>query len=162
MTSRPLHAVRVSLVVLFCLLGPCQLALALVFVYRTHHFLERSVAAQARVVQLKPVHFRSHPGHSSYLPVFSFAGVDGHSYTVTAEVASSAPNYKIGQQVTVHYEESHPERARIDSFLDLWGFEIFHVVTGFFFTFLMLVALFARLGTPRTFSPSDAGGGVSQ
>lgn len=162
MTSRPWHAVRVFLVVLFCLLGPCQLVLALVFVYRTHHFLERSVAAQARVVELKPVQFRSHPGHPSYLPVFTFAGVDGRSYTVTAEVASPALTYRIGQQVTVHYEESHPERARIDSFLDLWGFEIFHAATGFFFTFLMLVALFARIGTPRTFPPPDAGGGGSQ
>jgi len=159
MALGPMRGIRLLFVVVFFVLGPVQLAMALLSAWSTQRFLQRNPAAQAEVVQLKPVIFQTHPGRPSYAAVFTFTAEDGRSYTVRSETASRPPAYKIGQKLTVHYEKDHPERARIDSFLELWAVALFHGVVGVFFTGLMLIAMFVRVGTPRTYTLPNAGTG---
>ena len=67
---------------------------------------------------------------TTYTPVFTFVGVDGQSHTVTGDVSSDPPEFRLGQHVEVRYDKIRPEGARIASFWQLWGFSTIFGVLG--------------------------------
>jgi hypothetical protein len=148
------RAVRLLFGVAFFVLGPCALAWALISAYRTHTFLQRSVTAQATIVRLNAVRSLRHRTWS-YQPVFTFTADDGRSYTLTSNYATNPPAFKAGEHATVHYEKDHPEQARLDSFTQLWMFDVIDGALGGLFTLLFLGVIFARARPPRIYKRSD-------
>jgi hypothetical protein len=147
-----MRAVRLLFGVTFFVLGPCSLVWSLVSAYRTHAFLARSVAAQGVVVQLKEI--RGLHADTGLAPVFTFTA-DGRNYTIASNYATSPPAFKIGEHVIVHYEKGHPEEARLESFTQLWLFDIIGGALGALFTLAFLGVIFARTGPPRVYKRSD-------
>ena len=153
MAAGALRAVRLLFGITFFVLGPCSLIWALVSAWRTHLFLERSVSAQSTVVQLKLIRGLHH-SNDGFAPTFTFAA-DGRNYTVTSDYATAPPAFKIGEHVIVHYEKGHPERARLESFTQLWLFDLIGGALGALFTLAFLGVIFARTRPPRVYKRSD-------
>jgi hypothetical protein len=147
---------RIVFKLTFLALGPCLLAFSLVSAYQTKRFLRQSITSQAIIVQLKQVHSGRH-AKTSYAPVFTFPAENGRAYTVTSRMSSNPPAFKVGQVATVHYAKDHPEQARLDSFLELWLFDIIGGVIGVIFSLLMIAVIFGRKGQPRIYSRSSFG-----
>ncbi len=153
MATGAVRAIRLLLGVTFFVLGPCSLVWALVSAWRTHAFLARSVAAPGVVVQLKVT--RGLHSDIGFAPVFTFTDVDGRSYTVISEFATAPPAFKIGEHVVVHYAKGHPEKARLESFTQLWLFDIIGGALGTLFTLAFLGVIFAHARPPRVYKRSD-------
>ena len=153
MATGTLRAVRLLLGITFFVLGPCSLVGALVSAWRTHAFLARSVAVQGTVVQFKLVRGLHH-ANDGFAPIFTFAA-DGRSYTLVSDYATAPPAFKVGERVTVHYEKGHPEEARLESFSQLWLFDLIAGSLGALFTLAFLGVIFARAGPPRVYKRSD-------
>jgi len=149
--ARPL---RILFGVTFFVFGPCVLLWALISLYRTHVFLHSSQSADATVIQMKEILSLNH-ARRSYAPVFTFLAGDGRSYTVTSKMANNPPAFKVGEHATAHYEKGHPELARLDSFSQLWLFDLSEGILGFLFTLLLLAVIFARKGQPRVYRRAD-------
>jgi Protein of unknown function (DUF3592) len=152
MPSGAVRSVRLLFGVTFFVLGPCSLVWTLVSAWRTHSFLERSVAAQGTVVQFKVI--RGLHSNTGFAPIFTFTA-DGRNYTITSNYATSPPAFKIGEHVVVHYAKGHPEEARLESFTQLWLFDIIGGALGALFTLVLLGVIFARSGPPRVYKRSD-------
>jgi hypothetical protein len=152
MATGTMKAVRLLFGVTFFVLGPCSLVWSLVSAWRTHAFLERSVAAQGTVVQFKAI--RSLHSNTGFAPIFTFTA-DGRSYTIASDYATSPPAFKIGEHVIVHYEKGHPEQARLESFTQLWLFDLIGGALGAVFTLAFLGVIFARTRPPRIYKRSD-------
>lgn len=92
----------------------------------TASFLERSVSAQGTVVEL----IRSRSSDSvSYYPVVEFTAANGRQVEFQSNSGSSPPSYNQGEQVSVLYEPSSPEAAKINGFFSLWGGAL--IIAGF-------------------------------
>ncbi|MGB6692307.1 MAG: DUF3592 domain-containing protein [Terracidiphilus sp.] len=154
MASGAQGAVRLLFGVAFFVLGPCALAWALISAYRTHTFLQRSVTAQATIVRLNVVRSLRRRTRG-YEPVFIFTADDGRTYTINSNYATNPPAFKIGERATAHYEKGHPEQARLDSFTQLWMFDVIDGAVGALFTLLFLGVIFARAKPPRVYKRSD-------
>jgi len=102
----------------FAIIGACMLAGAFALYNHTASFLDRSVTAQGIVVEL----IRSRSSDSvSYYPVVQFAAAGGREIEFQARTGSNPPSYSQGEQVTVLYDPSSPEAAKINGFFSLWG-----------------------------------------
>lgn len=102
----------------FAIIGACMLAGAFAIYSSTASFLERSVSAQGTVVEL----IRSRFSDSvSYYPVVEFSTPNGRQVEFQSNSGSSPPSYNQGEQVSVLYEPSNPEAAKINGFFSLWG-----------------------------------------
>lgn len=145
---------RILFGVTFFVSGPCVLVAALVSAYRTHVFLQSSTAAEATVVQMKEVRSLNLI-ERRYAPVFTFTAGDGRTYTLASKMATNPPAFKVGEHVMAHYQTGHPEQARLDSFAQLWLFDLIEGAFGVIFTLLMLAVIFARKGQPRVYSRAD-------
>ena len=58
-------------------------------------------------------------GSRVWSPVVEFR-VDGQPYQFDGGIASSPPQYRVGDRVTVRYESGDPEHAQIDSWSERW------------------------------------------
>src|SRR5271170_6657038 len=96
----------------FLLIGPSFLLGALISAHSTQMFLRRSVTTQGRIAGLKPVHSQR-DNSVTYAPVFRFDVPGWHLATVVSHTSSNPPAFKVGEVVTVHYEQGHPEGAVI-------------------------------------------------
>ena len=103
----------------FPVMGSLFLLGALISAHNTQMFLRRSVTTQGRIVGLKPVH-STRDNSISFAPVFRFDVPGWHFATVISHTSSNPPAFKVGEVVTVHYEQGHPQEAVIDSFGQLW------------------------------------------
>ena len=143
-------------------MGLLFLAGALISAHFTRQFLRRSVTVQGRVVALRPVHNTQH-NSITYAPVFRFDVPGSHLATVVSNTSSSPPAFKVGEVVTVHYQQGHPEKAVIDSFGQLW---LGDVVFGSFGTLStgigLLILMSTRKRNRRDLIPSDAGSGITR
>lgn len=102
----------------FAIVGACMLAGAFALYSSTSSFLERAVTTQGTVVEL----IRSRSSDSiSYYPIVEFTTTSGHAVEFQSNSGSNPPSYNRGEQVSVIYESSAPESAKIDSFFSLWG-----------------------------------------
>jgi hypothetical protein len=146
----------------FLLVGPVFLVGALISAYNTQMFLRRSVTVQGRVVGLKPVREPQH-NSLSFAPVFRFNVPGTHFATVVSHTSSSPPVFKVGEMVTVHYEQGHPEGAVIDSFGQLWlGDWVFGGVGALFTCISLLILVYGRKGKRRNLGMSGDGSGITR
>lgn len=113
-TSDPRSLFIVSCV--FFLVGFLLLGLAAFFTWRTSNFIKRSRSATGTVTALKLVSLHD----SDYAPVFSFKAADGKTYSVTSNTSSNPPGFAVNDEVEVLYDPADPQRARINTFVQLW------------------------------------------
>jgi hypothetical protein len=99
------------------IVGPCCLVIALGYVIYICSFFRSSTACTGTVVSLTA---RSGEDNSTaYAPIFTFVATNGQHYTITADVASTSPEFKVGQSVPVLYKSADPDKAKIHSFWQL-------------------------------------------
>jgi hypothetical protein len=65
----------------------------------------------------------SSDGSPVYSPVIEFTA-NGKTYSFEGGNASNPPAYHLGQKVKVLYDQSAPEKARVNSFFELWLFPL--------------------------------------
>ena len=99
--------------------GLVCLLFALMFASRTLAFIHTAIATDGAIVGLAPGR-GAHDGEVSYAPIFRFAAVNGHIYTITSRVASNPPSVSPGQAVQVLYERKNPANAKLALFWPLW------------------------------------------
>jgi len=58
-------------------------------------------------------------GGTTYSPVFQYE-VNGQIYEFESQNSSSPPTHRVGEQDTIFYDPANPEKAQIDSFMDMW------------------------------------------
>lgn len=61
----------------------------------------------------------SSDGSTTYSPVFQYQ-VNGQTYEFESQNSSSPPTHRVGDQDTIYYDPTNPEKAQIDSFMDMW------------------------------------------
>ena len=64
------------------------------------------------------------PANKHFNPKIQFTSDDGKEVTFVASTGSSAQSYQIGDTVNVRYLVENPEKADLDSFVNLWAFAI--------------------------------------
>jgi len=116
--------------------GLVLLCVAAFLTYRTSHFIENSETAQGSVIALEPVtstDSNSDTAQTTYAPVFSFQAADGKTYAVRSNSSSSPPAFAVNDEVTVLYDPNNPQKARIDTFWQVWGVPVLLGAMGAFF-----------------------------
>lgn len=65
-------------------------------------------------IQQKAIPAGEHsPPQTIFYPTFTFAAVGGTSHTILSRDGSTVPMFQNGDRITVYYEPTHPEDARI-------------------------------------------------
>jgi hypothetical protein len=85
----------------------------------TQRFIRSAQAASGKVVDNLPD--VDSDGDTVYKPRFVFTLSNGEEVSVQSQVGTSPPSFRKGQSVTVLYDPSSPQQARINSFMQLWG-----------------------------------------
>ena len=84
---------------------------------KTRDFLVKAVEANGKIVELD----RKNSGDGvTYSPVFSFVEASGKQHTIHSSLSTNPPRYEIDEKVSVLYDPQNPQKARIDSFLNLY------------------------------------------
>lgn len=93
----------------------------LILFLRTAWFIHQATRAPAQIIALDHVDpgGQSNSAHS-VLPVFTYTDAAGVTHPGRAAFASSLFSYRIGDRITVLYDPTSSEPARIDSFVILW------------------------------------------
>jgi hypothetical protein len=90
------------------------------FVYRhAQNFVQSASRTQATITKLI-----ERPGQNSssvYFPVFRFQDANGQAHEIDSSSGQYPPAYKVGDTVTVLYQPQQPEKAKLDTFFDVWG-----------------------------------------
>jgi hypothetical protein len=120
-----------NLAILFA--GLCALVYSLVSIVQTRSFLRRCAGVTGEVIRLERSRSGGEFGYD-YAPVFSFTAADGNTFTVTSDVSSSPPGFRVGDSVRVRYDPADPQNARIHSFFQTWGSAVIFgaIGVGFF------------------------------
>jgi Protein of unknown function (DUF3592) len=141
----PSPAARIAALIIlaiFMLPGPCLLVVTAVATIWNVIFISSSARTEGTIVALRQV--PASRGRFSYAPIFQFTGDDEKTYTVTSNMAEKPSKFRFGQKVTVLYEHGHPDHAKIDSFLQLWLFELVAGIAGGGFSFIPAAVLLRR------------------
>ncbi|GAB4581641.1 MAG: hypothetical protein Fur0022_43900 [Anaerolineales bacterium] len=56
---------------------------------------------------------------TAYSPVFQYQ-VNGQTYEFESQNATNPPTHRVGDQDTIYYDPTNPEKAQVDSFFDMW------------------------------------------
>jgi hypothetical protein len=105
----------------FSAVGTVLLIASVLLYSSTSRFIANAASAQGKVIDL--VRSRSNSGSSSestYRPVVVFTSPAGRHIEFTSGVGSNPPSHTVGEDVTVLYDPSNPNQARIKSFFSLW------------------------------------------
>ena len=111
-----------------CVAGPVFLLISAVAGLGRARFVHTALATRGVVVDFRYISSVSRLNTWACAPVFRFTAKNGMSFTVTSHSGQNPCPWRLGDSVRVLYKEDHPERARIDSFFQLW---LFPVVFGF-------------------------------
>lgn len=126
---------------LFTAIGVALLVAAFYAYHDTKNFLEGALTADGVVTEL--VRSRSSDSNSYlYRPVVEFYADDGALIEITSSIGSSPPSYAVGEEVTVVYHADRPHKARIDSFLSLYGLQLILAVMGSIFFLVGFTMIF--------------------
>ena len=87
------------------------------YAYSSWTFYSKGVEAQGTVVRLEE-HYSSDSG-TSYSPVYSYT-VNGQQYEYESVNSSYPPAHEVGDVVTLLYNPDKPNKARENSFWELW------------------------------------------
>lgn len=91
--------------------------------------LERRVAAAGTVVELTTRATTS--GRASIIcPVVEFTATSGEKIRFTSDFGSRPAGHKVGQSVNVRYDPDDPQKAEIDSAMNLWLIPLILVFMG--------------------------------
>jgi hypothetical protein len=93
-----------------------MLAVSIWYGYSSWNFYSNGVEVQGTVVRLES---HSSDGVSTYSPVFSYT-IDGQQYEYESVNSSSPPTHQVGDVETLLYLPNNPEKARQNSFWELW------------------------------------------
>jgi hypothetical protein len=93
-----------------------MLAVSIWYGYSSWNFYSNGVEVQGTVVRLES---HSSDGVSTYSPVFSYT-IDGQQYEYESVNSSSPPTHEVGDVETLLYLPNNPEKARQNSFWELW------------------------------------------
>jgi hypothetical protein len=85
----------------------------------TRRFLRSAVSARGTI--LENTLSTDSDGDPIYKPRFTFTLPDGREICVQSNLGTSPPSFRKGQSVTVLYDPSIPEQAKINTFMQLWG-----------------------------------------
>jgi hypothetical protein len=102
--------------------------------WTTYRSLPDSQRVEGKVIELQKT--QGSRG-TLYSPVFEYE-VDKAIYRVRGKSASSSPEYKAGDKVTVVYPRGKPGDGVIDSFAELWLPSIAYAACGVLFGFVAL------------------------
>ncbi len=129
--------------ILFSVIGIGMLTGSILVLSNTRSFIRSAVEAEGKVIDLERSRSSSSSGSSTtYRPVVEFNTATGKRIEFVSSVGSSPPSHRVGEAVTVLYQRSDPQAARIKSFFQLWF--------GFLIVFL-LGAVFAAIGLGMIF-----------
>ncbi|HTL51091.1 MAG TPA: DUF3592 domain-containing protein [Planctomycetota bacterium] len=84
---------------------------------RTRKFLSEATRTHGTVVDLE---VGTGGDETTYYSVFEFTDGRGEKHRLRSGVASAPPAHKVGQKVEVLYRPNEPEKAKIESFFELW------------------------------------------
>lgn len=102
----------------FLLSGLTMLTLAVYHFVPAYHFKSRAQETEGVVVTLHA----THSGKSTiYWPMIEFRTRDSRVVRFRSLSGSNPPSYEVGERVRVLYDESAPDKARIDSFMSMWS-----------------------------------------
>lgn len=114
--------------------------------------MENRVAAVGTVVELT-TQITTSARASIICPVVEFTASSGEKIRFTSDFGSRPAGHKIGQSVNVHYDPVDPQKAEIDSAMNLWLTPLILVFMGVVtcclaFSFLGVYALGASSFSP--------------
>jgi len=95
------------------------------FIYSLN-FVRTASQAGGQVVQLQ----KDESDPSSFHTVFTFRDSRGAEHTVKSALASSPPEYKLGDAVVVLYDINSPAQAKIRNFFSIWGLAFIAALLG--------------------------------
>jgi len=87
------------------------------YAFSSWMFFSNGVEVQGTVIRLEES--TSSEGGTTYSPVFSYT-VDGQQYEYESVNSSSPPSNEVGDVETLLYDPNNPDRARQNSFWELW------------------------------------------
>jgi hypothetical protein len=89
-------------------------------------FVRSAAQTDGHVVQLR----KDESDPTSFHTVFTFRDSQGTEHTVTSALASSPPEYHVGDSVAVLYHTGSPENAKIRNFFSVWGLTFIATLLG--------------------------------
>jgi len=110
----------------------------------TYGFLKSSEKTEGVVTKL--ISNRSSDGKIMYNPEISFSDVSGKVIIFQSSLSSTIPDYAVGEKVSVLYDKTNPQKAKINTFLQLWFGPMIMTVLGAVF---FLIGLFTLLDKNR-------------
>jgi hypothetical protein len=92
------------------------IVLSIWFTYTSYKFSTSGEEVQGTVVRLES---STSDGSTTYSPVYSYT-VDGKKYEYESVNSSNPPAHEVGEVVTLLYDPERPDKARVNSFFELW------------------------------------------
>jgi hypothetical protein len=106
-------------------------------IYRhEQHFVQSANRTQGTITRMVEQQKSDH--EILYFPVFTFADAKGQQQEIRSSSGQYPPAYKVGDTISVLYEQDAPKDAKIDNFSDLWFIPAFF---GFFGAIEMILAI---------------------
>lgn len=93
------------------------LAVSIWYSYSSYQFVSNGVKVEGTVVRLESSH--SSDSGTTYSPVFRYT-VNGQEYEYESVNSSNPPTHEVGEVSTLLYDPNDPEKARENSFWELW------------------------------------------
>jgi Protein of unknown function (DUF3592) len=117
-------------------LAYCFFSLSVVFIIWQLIFIQNAAKVIGKVVDMESLpKIRS---HDQYAPVVEFETESKEKIVLKTQVFDYPPNFKVGEEVTVFYQSSNPQYAKISHFRHLWfwsavwgGIGLFFLIVGF-------------------------------
>jgi len=90
--------------------------LSIWYTFTSYMFSTNGLEVQGTVVRLES---STSDGSTTYSPVYSYT-VDGKKYEYESVNSSSIPSHQVGESTTLLYDPNNPEKARANSFWEMW------------------------------------------
>lgn len=98
-------------------------------VYRhTERFVQSAGHAQGTVIKMVKADVRDADGARS--PVYTFQDSAGKQHEIRSSAFRYPPAYQVGDTIPVIYQPDQPEKAKIDSFFEVWLFPLMAAGSG--------------------------------
>jgi hypothetical protein len=98
--------------------------------------LQHGLKTEGVVIQMVPHWSSSSKSRSSgpsYSPLFRFQSEDGKSHTVQSTLSTNPPSFSEGDVVPILYRTTEPQKAIINTFMELWLGPIISGIVGVVF-----------------------------
>lgn len=132
---------------IFSLMGLIFAVLGIKFVSDNLKFIETSEKTSGTVIEL--IEKKSDDGYT-YAPKITFLDkADSREITFISQTSSNPPAYKVGENLNIIYDPNNPEKAKIDSFFNLWLGEILFSAIGLIFFIIGIFVLVSAIKRKR-------------